>query len=416
MNTNTKTARKSRIWNILMICAMALIAVTALLYVGRVRGWFDKGQSDTTKQEGTALQLKVEKKLGGANILRDGIAYALPEGTVLRSGDEVQTLHASTLCLSYGDSNLVLNENSTLHINALEEAPALSLESGELFADNIETLRFTLLEQELEIEQGSFFAEAPYGSARLGVLGGRAIYGQQEVEAGQGLSLLPPSQGGESSFALSLASLSSFQLDQLQKRESGQTLCFTQEDVDTLLTARENEKRLALEAKLMEGEAEARIRAQQENGKNNPQAAPVETQTEDVPTVTIEIRCDTILSNMDNLREGKNAYVPANGLILAPSRLSFTEGETAFDVLKRACELAGIQIEYSWTPLYNSYYIEGINHLYQFDCGQQSGWMYKVNGWFPNYGCSSYQIKNGDSIVWCYTCTGLGADVGGGMS
>ena len=38
--------------------------------------------------------------------------------------------------------------------------------------------------------------------------------------------------------------------------------------------------------------------------------------------------------------------------------------------------------------------------------------MYKVNGWFPNYGCSSYYLRDGDVIVWCYTCEGLGTDVG----
>ena len=65
--------------------------------------------------------------------------------------------------------------------------------------------------------------------------------------------------------------------------------------------------------------------------------------------------------------------------------------------------------------MYDSYYIEGINNLYEFDCGSESGWMYKVNGWFPNYGCSAYPLKDGDVIVWCYTCNGLGADVGGGM-
>lgn len=53
-----------------------------------------------------------------------------------------------------------------------------------------------------------------------------------------------------------------------------------------------------------------------------------------------------------------------------------------------------------------------INHLYEFDCGVESGWMYKVNEWFPNYGCSAYELKGGEDIVWCYTCNGLGEDVG----
>lgn len=39
---------------------------------------------------------------------------------------------------------------------------------------------------------------------------------------------------------------------------------------------------------------------------------------------------------------------------------------------------------------------------------------YSVNGWFPNYGCSRYQLKNGDVVEWCYTCD-LGEDLGSGM-
>ena len=127
---------------------------------------------------------------------------------------------------------------------------------------------------------------------------------------------------------------------------------------------------------------------------------------------TITIRCDTILDNRDSLEEAKAPYVPKDGEILPVTTVEFTPGETVFDVLNRVCEAADIQIEYSWTPLYDSYYIEGINHLYEFDCGFESGWMYKVNEWFPNYGCSAYELQGGEEIVWCYTCVGLGADVG----
>ena len=129
---------------------------------------------------------------------------------------------------------------------------------------------------------------------------------------------------------------------------------------------------------------------------------------------TIKIVCDTILDNMSDLEPGKEGYVPSSGTILGTTSVTFYEGETVFEVLKRVCDSAGIQLEYAWTPMYDSYYIEGINHLYEFDCGSGSGWMYKVNGWFPNYGCSSYYLEDGDTIVWCYTCNGLGADVGGG--
>ena len=129
-------------------------------------------------------------------------------------------------------------------------------------------------------------------------------------------------------------------------------------------------------------------------------------------TCTITIVCNTILDNTDNLNEEKAPFVPKDGTILPKTTVSFAEGDTVFEVLKKVCDAADLQIEYSYTPMYESYYIEGINHLYEFDCGPESGWMYKVNEWFPNYGCSAYTLKNGDDIVWCYTCNGLGADVG----
>lgn len=129
-------------------------------------------------------------------------------------------------------------------------------------------------------------------------------------------------------------------------------------------------------------------------------------------TCSITIRCDTVLNNLDSLREEKLPYVPRDGVMLPETTVSFAEGDTVFSVLQRVCTAAELQIEYSWTPLYDSYYIEGIGHLYEFDAGPESGWMYKVNGTFPNYGCSGYDLESGEEIVWTYTCAGLGADVG----
>ena len=132
--------------------------------------------------------------------------------------------------------------------------------------------------------------------------------------------------------------------------------------------------------------------------------------TENICTITI--RCDTVLDNQNLLEEAKVPYVPADGVILPEIEVEFTPGENVFDVLQRVCEAADIPLEYSWTPLYDSYYLEGICHLYEFDCGPESGWMYQVNGTFPNYGCSSYEVQPGDSIEWLYSCIGLGADLG----
>ncbi len=142
---------------------------------------------------------------------------------------------------------------------------------------------------------------------------------------------------------------------------------------------------------------------------------PIEPQTVTITdkelTCTLSVRCDRILDNLELLDDEKKELVPADGIIFAERQVSFYEGESVFNVLLREMKRNGIHFEYVNTPIYNSAYIEGINNLYEFDCGELSGWMYRVDGWFPGYGCSRYQIKEGDRIEWIYTCD-LGKDVG----
>ena len=109
-------------------------------------------------------------------------------------------------------------------------------------------------------------------------------------------------------------------------------------------------------------------------------------------TVTFTIRCDTAVNNgMD--KEAKWAgIVPSSGCILPVTTYK-------------------LQMEYTGTN--GGQYIQGINNLYEFDGGRWSGWMYCVNGWYPNYGCGQYVVKSGDVIEWNYTCD-LGCDLENG--
>ena len=134
--------------------------------------------------------------------------------------------------------------------------------------------------------------------------------------------------------------------------------------------------------------------------------------TDIAQTCTLSVRCDTILQNMAWLDPEKVQLVPKDGVIFAEQTVTFYEGESVFNLLLREMKKNKIHMEFTNTPIYNSAYIEGIHNLYEFDCGELSGWMYKVNGWFPNYGCSRYQLKPGDKVEWVYTCD-LGVDVGG---
>ncbi len=144
---------------------------------------------------------------------------------------------------------------------------------------------------------------------------------------------------------------------------------------------------------------------------------PVEPEDQEIDnnktyTCTFSIECSTILNNFSDLNPDKRELVPSDGIILPTTTVTFYEGESVFDVLQRVCKTYGIHLESSWTPIYNSAYIEGINNLYEFDCGELSGWMYRVNGWYPNYGCSRYQLADGEKVEWRYTCTDLGKDIG----
>lgn len=127
---------------------------------------------------------------------------------------------------------------------------------------------------------------------------------------------------------------------------------------------------------------------------------------------TLSIRCDTVLDSFGLLKESKRKIIPSDGVLLSEREVEFYEGESVFNVLLRETRKNKIHMEFVNTPIYNSAYIEGIGNLYEFDCGELSGWMYKVNDRFPNYGCSRYTLQPGDKIEWIYTCD-LGRDVGG---
>ncbi|QSX04859.1 DUF4430 domain-containing protein [Sedimentibacter sp. zth1] len=126
---------------------------------------------------------------------------------------------------------------------------------------------------------------------------------------------------------------------------------------------------------------------------------------------TLSVSCETILDNKDKLNPDKTDIVPDDGIIFPSTEVVFYEGESVFNILLREMKRNKIHMEFVMTPIYNSNYIEGIANLYEFDCGELSGWIYKVNGWVPNYGCSRYVLKDGDIVEWVYTCD-LGRDVG----
>jgi hypothetical protein len=146
-------------------------------------------------------------------------------------------------------------------------------------------------------------------------------------------------------------------------------------------------------------------------GKPLPVEPGKEADKTQVYSCSFSIECSAILNNLTQLEEDKREILPWDGVILPPTKVEFYAGESVFDVLQRVCKEFNIHLESSWTPVYNSAYVEGIENLYEFDCGSLSGWMYRVDGWYPNYGCSRYQLADGETVEWRFTCD-LGNDVG----
>ena len=120
-----------------------------------------------------------------------------------------------------------------------------------------------------------------------------------------------------------------------------------------------------------------------------------EIKPEDKATVTLSI---------DKLTINK-------GYVLSPTKVEITKGETVWDVLKRELDQRGIDYRYSNNSQYNSVYVESIDGDGEFDHGSGSGWKYSVDGIYPDYGCSRYELSGGEVIKWRYT-TNLGEDLG----
>ncbi len=171
--------------------------------------------------------------------------------------------------------------------------------------------------------------------------------------------------------------------------------------------------------------AEEKIEAAEKIAENTPSQAPAKSGVKSENTQTVQtsdpgnsescilsISCASVLARMDWLNPAKTNLIPKDGWILSPVSVSYKEGDSAFDVLQRTCREKGIHMEFQKTPAYNSVYIEGINNLYEFDCGDLSGWMFKVNGSFLNYSSSLYKVQSGDELSFVYSCD-LGVDQGG---
>ena len=130
------------------------------------------------------------------------------------------------------------------------------------------------------------------------------------------------------------------------------------------------------------------------------------TKEHPVGSVTLTIRCDTVLG-----KDGTD-HLPADGAMLPVTQFDIEEGETVFDILSQAAAAHRLRVQNTGVTASSSAmaYISGINDLHEFDFGDLSGWVYRVNGERPSIGCGEYRLKDGDRIEFLYSCN-LGDDI-----
>ncbi len=118
--------------------------------------------------------------------------------------------------------------------------------------------------------------------------------------------------------------------------------------------------------------------------------------------------------------ESNVTYPKALGTIISSKRVPFTDGDTVADVTLRLLDAQGFTYQHTGTTK-NGFYLASIGDFTlkgisydsfgEFDAGVGSGWMITLNKDFIKYGASEFEVKNGDTIKWQYTCQ-LGSDIG----
>ncbi len=133
-----------------------------------------------------------------------------------------------------------------------------------------------------------------------------------------------------------------------------------------------------------------------------------------VGTVTLSIDCSTILYNMDKLDSQlkESGSIPDDGKILAATEFEFYEGDSVYDILQRAVKKNKIQIAFQGSSdnSLGTVYIKSVNNIYEFSCGELSGWIFTVNGEQSGKGCNEVAVSDGDIIRWAFSCD-LGRDI-----
>lgn len=125
-------------------------------------------------------------------------------------------------------------------------------------------------------------------------------------------------------------------------------------------------------------------------------------------TVSVGAECISALGHIADIDESINplSVIPEDGILLPLEEISLSEGATAFDALVEAARARKLRIDYTGSSY--GVYVRGIGYVYEFGFGSESGWTYRVNGSFPQMSAGAYELSEGDTVEFVYTCK-LGA-------
>lgn len=450
---------KKNLANYIMAAIIAVIVIGGILTALNLRGAFDS--KDNTKN------VYVNQMKGLAAVTRDGVTFDIEAGSVLRNGDIIETDSKSRVSISVLSGEIEVAPDSRLTIeNARSKEFLAKLEQGEIFVNAADKMSIEWMGTKQDVEKTLASFDVRTGSGTCCVYAGKvsdafagnAIYyvGEEREISPFGIDKLNEFEiymlkytDTDLKLCFDIADVKAVESSREEEMEvigaDGETDTKTTEDVTTSKTTEESTQTASQQAtedttqknteKVTEKTTDKATEKATEKttnkttdkttdkvtqrvtekvtNKTTEQTTEKVTQkvtekvtdktTEQIYTCTIRISCESILDSLDELKAGKDRYVPDDGIIMKTVTVKFTDGESVFDVLKRACDSKKVQLEYAYTPMYDSYYVEGIGNIYERDCGSLSGWTYKVNGWFANYGCSEYKLKDGDVITWDFS-------------
>ncbi|MFZ2539167.1 MAG: DUF4430 domain-containing protein [Oscillospiraceae bacterium] len=124
--------------------------------------------------------------------------------------------------------------------------------------------------------------------------------------------------------------------------------------------------------------------------------------------VSLEIKCGTILDNMDKVDEEIKDNIPKDGIILSQEKFDVPEASSVYDLLMDASKSKSFTV--TSTGSSKTAYITSIAGIKDFSVGASSGWQYTVNGEFASSSCGSYTLKADDKVEFLFTCD-LGEDL-----